>query len=105
MCGDASFFVFDIWDIDAKCFWPPTQRRAFVHDLGIRHVPVLWEDLVISQESVAELLQLAEGKSVANPTVTPHKIPHREGLVFKRNSPDRISFKAISNQFLLKWGS
>lgn len=50
-------------------------------------------------DCVATILEEAEGPSVLHPKV------EREGLVFKANLTDRrISFKSISNKFLLKHG-
>jgi hypothetical protein len=51
----------------------------------------------------ARFLEYAEGKSLLNPQV------EREGVVFRsidetRSNQGKISFKAISNKYLLKHG-
>ena len=52
-----------------------------------------------SADGVASILEEAEGPSVLYPKA------EREGLVFKANLTEhRISFKSISNKFLLKHG-
>lgn len=97
-------FIFDIYDIDGGCYFAPHTRHEILQDLWslglnrelVDHVPVIamaesLEDLKVY--GVAELLAFAEGPSIVHPI--------REGLVFKRIDGG-FSFKAISNQFLLK---
>ena len=94
------FYVFDIYDIDAKRYMTPWERKAFVTKHDIKHVPVFksTEKLLESDDS-ASLLRCAEGKSVMGDITG----PEREGLVYKCNEAE-VSFKAISNKFLLKNG-
>ena len=79
-----------------------TQRRIhfvkfviIIQTLGLEYVPVLNDKLNFElPDSVDELLLLAEGKSVLNSET------EREGIVI-RTLDGEISFKAISNKFLL----
>jgi hypothetical protein len=79
-----------------------TQRRihfvkfvVIIQTLGLEYVPVLNDKLNFElPDSVDELLLLAEGKSVLNSET------EREGIVVRTLDGD-ISFKAISNKFLL----
>lgn len=97
------FYLFDCYDIDAGRYLRPDERKTLVESLGIRHVPVLsyTADLVdtLGIADMAQLLKFAEGKSVMGDI----NGPEREGLVFK-NVTDEVSFKTISNKFLLKSG-
>ena len=93
------FFVFDIYDITKGCYMTPAERMAFVTGCDVKHVPVLRKSFPIVSETVADLLFTAEGKSVMGDIVG----PEREGLVFKCNA-GTVSFKAISNKFLMKSG-
>jgi len=95
---DQDFYVYDIYDIDAGRYYTPAERKAFVEVFGLNHCPVLHCNTELI-ESVESLLQLAEGKSVMGDI----NGPEREGLVFKCNEK-QVSFKAISNKFLLKGG-
>jgi len=95
---DQDFYVYDIYDIDAGRYYTPAERKAFVEVFGLNHCPVLHRNTELI-ESVESLLQLAEGKSVMGDI----NGPEREGLVFKCNEK-QVSFKAISNKFLLKGG-
>jgi RNA ligase (TIGR02306 family) len=61
--------------------------------LGLQSVPILSIEFFLP-DSVEQLLQQAEGKSVLNPDT------EREGVVV-RSMDSSISFKAISNKFLL----
>jgi RNA ligase (TIGR02306 family) len=91
--------IFDIFDIDSGQYIHPLGRRAFCEKHGIPHAPVLHEEFMLPHENAVDtLLEMAEGKSVYWLTT------EREGLVFKSNTPEPKSFKAISNQFLLKGG-
>jgi len=97
-----SFLVFDIYDIDAGHYLRPAERQLFCSDYELQHVPViahtsrLLDTLGIA--SLASVLKFAEGHSVL------HAPAEREGVVFK--CTDRpLSFKAISNRFLLKGGN
>jgi len=92
---DQDFYVYDIYDIDAGRYFTPAERLAFVTEYKLNHCPVL--DTVVLTHGVDMLLSLAEGKAVLNPK------QEREGLVFKCNEK-QVSFKAISNKFLLKGG-
>jgi len=92
-----SFYVFDIYDIDVCRYLTPTERRDFCELYELLHVPVLVDDKDLGIGTVAELLSWANDKSRLNPTAD------REGIVFKSNE-EEVSFKAISNSYLLKHG-
>jgi len=96
-----SFYVFDIYDIDAGRYLNPVERKEFCDLYGIMHVPVLaykaelYDTLGIA--TIEQVLKFAEAKSVMGDITG----PEREGLVFKCHERE-VSFKAISNKFLLK---
>lgn len=96
------FFLFDIYDIDTSKYLTPAERKAFVEQHDIKHVPVLafGAELVdtLGINSIDGILKFAEGKSVMGMVGC-----EREGLVFKSKAM-QCSFKAISNKFLLKGG-
>jgi RNA ligase (TIGR02306 family) len=100
---DQDFYVYDIYDIDAGRYYTPAERKAFVAVFGLNHCPVLayspelYDSLGIT--TVEQVLKFAEGHSVMGDIVG----PTREGLVFKCHEK-AVSFKAISNKFLLKGG-
>ena len=96
---DQEFYVYDIYDIDAGRYFTPAERVAYCKAWDIKHVPVFKSDFMLTTETVADLLQMAEGKSVMGTIAG----PEREGLVYKCNER-QVSFKAISNRFLLKSG-
>jgi len=84
-----------VFDIDQQKYLAPLERREFVERNGLKHVPVINSDIP-TPASVNITLESAEGRSVLNPAT------EREGLVFKSNGT--VSFKAISNKFLLRQG-
>jgi RNA ligase (TIGR02306 family) len=96
---DQDFYVYDVYNVDAGRYFTPAERNTFVQALDLLHCPVFQSDFVLATDSVDDLLKQAEGKSVINDIVR----PEREGLVFKCNEK-QVSFKAVSNRFLLKGG-
>ena len=96
---DQEFYVYDIYDIDAGRYFTPAERVAYCKVWDIKHVPVFKSDFMLTTHTVADLLQMAEGKSVMGDIAG----PEREGVVYKCNEK-QVSFKAISNKFLLKGG-
>jgi RNA ligase (TIGR02306 family) len=90
------FYLFDVYDIDAGRYLRPAERQLLAKSLDIRQVPGL--GIQSLDCDVAQLLTFAEGKSVLRNET------EREGLVFKHKDTE-LSFKAISNKFLLKGGN
>lgn len=89
------FYAFDIYDIDKGEYFSAQDRHDFCVTMGIKHVPWI-SDMHLANVPIDEYLELAEGSShLAN--------VEREGLVFKR-CDGKVSFKAISNKFLLNGG-
>ena len=97
---DQGFYVFDIYDIDAKRYLSPAERKAFVAEWNIAHVPVFQAAVSLDGLTIDMLLKHAEGKSVMGDI----EGPEQEGLVYKCNENPEVSFKCISNKFLLKNG-
>ena len=96
---DQGFYVFDIYDIDAKRYLTPAERKAFVAEWNIAHVPVFQSAVSLDGLTIDMLLKNAEGKSVMGDI----EGPEQEGLVYKATEAE-VSFKVISNRFLLRNG-
>ena len=96
---DQDFYVYDIYDIDAGRYFTPAERKVFVELYKLNHCPVLGTYETAELTTVEHLLKFAEGKSVMGDITG----PEREGLVFKCHQK-QVSFKAISNKFLMKHG-
>lgn len=88
------FYVFDIYDTKTGAYLNSEQRINLCRQLGLDHVPLVGVK-AITAEDIAGILQEAEGKSLLNDS-------EREGLVWKCISDPSISFKTISNRWLLK---
>lgn len=94
------FYLYDIWDIDRQSYLGHVERHNLLQTLrelgaDLPTVPVLeLTTLDRFKQSTAAVLAYAEGPSL-------HPLVSREGVVFKRLDGQR-SFKAISNQYLLK---
>lgn len=89
------FYLYRVLFLDEGRFMAPQERMKFAQELGIKHVPVLRENFFLDRGVQPEqLLELANGPSALNPA------KRREGLVFE-NRGENISFKAISDRYLL----
>jgi RNA ligase (TIGR02306 family) len=84
---------FNIFDIDTQSKVGIYEFVQIIEELGLETVPILYD--FVLPESVEKMLEIAEGKSQLNSNT------EREGLVV-RSYDMSISFKAISNKFLLK---
>jgi RNA ligase (TIGR02306 family) len=85
---------YNVFDIDKQERLGLTEFMEIIIGLGFETVPILEREFSLPV-TIEELLKQAEGKSLLNPET------EREGLVI-RSLDMKISFKAISNQFLLK---
>lgn len=92
------FFLFDVYDIDRREYLLPIDVMTLATYLSIYHVPVLafnWQ--IQSHMTVADILNQAEASSTIGIG------PEREGLVFKSMTQPNVSFKSISDSWLLKY--
>ncbi|HLS54190.1 MAG TPA: RNA ligase (ATP) [Tissierellaceae bacterium] len=90
------FYVFDIWDIKKQAYIPFNVVMFLLQGTGLKNVPVVGKrflDRVNSQEILKDVDGL---KSVVNPKVL------AEGVVYKSLERGNKSFKAISNEWLLR---
>lgn len=95
---EKDLYVFNVripdWkDEDFQVIMDSLEAKALVEAHGMKFVPILETDYVLP-DTVNEMISYASGKSVINPEVM------REGLVL-RNSKHEISFKAVSNDYLM----
>lgn len=74
--------------------WNSEEAAKLMESFGIPWVPIV-DDAFILPDTVEELLNIATGKSVVDGGM-------REGLVF-RSQDGAQSFKAVSNEFLMKF--
>lgn len=99
---DQDFLVYDIYDIDAGRYYTPAERKAFVAVFRLNHCPVLAYSARLTDTlgiiNMEQILKFAEGKSVMGQIGC-----EREGLVFKCHERP-VSFKTISNRYLMKHG-
>lgn len=89
-----TFFVYDIYDIDAQAYMLPQARQEFCERHQLQHVPLGSPHAVTLPVDVAAALADADGPSGLNGK-------YREGFVYKSMERD-FSFKVISNTYLLK---
>ncbi|PRP84212.1 hypothetical protein PROFUN_08412 [Planoprotostelium fungivorum] len=93
--------VFDVYLIDHERYTTAAERIEILNEINYPdRVPVLEKSWKFGGKTVGEVVKMAEGISALK------KGQQREGIVFKSNSlgrrGDPVSFKAISNVYLLK---
>lgn len=94
---------FYAFDIDSQEYLSNEDFLFLIEEvLDLKTVPILLQNFSMENWSINEVLELAESKSKLNQNT------EREGIVFVSKEKNRyghkISFKAISNKFLLKSG-
>lgn len=90
------FYIYDIYDIAESHYWAPDERRIFCNIHHLNHCPSFAHKFFLDDITIDRLLAKAEGKSVMGLIGC-----EREGLVYKCNEKE-VSFKTISNRYLLK---
>lgn len=97
------WFVFDILDVDRNEYVTYEERQLIINDLvalgaQLDQTPPIAVSASLKGMTVDSLLQAAEAKSALNIQA------EREGLVYKSVERPDVSFKAISNKWLLRGG-
>lgn len=92
------FFVYDIWDITKQEYLSSAERLALVEELGYKHCPVLDTIKLDADVSVASLMEVSDNQPSLNNPVA-------EGIVYKSVENPSVSFKVISNKYLLEGGN
>lgn len=89
-------YVFNVFDIVAYKYLEVDKAKEIAEGLGLTWVPFHSNHTITEHDTIESLLAMAEGGSALNPKT------EREGLVWRFDGEERISFKTISNKFLLK---
>lgn len=90
-----SFYVFDMYNINTGRKFNPDFVREFCFKHELDHAPIINPHMSLRWKTCAEILEMADKA---------HSIKHEiaEGLVFKSVHDSSVSFKAISNRYLLE---
>ncbi|MEY8366548.1 RNA ligase family protein [Anaerovoracaceae bacterium 41-7] len=86
-------YLFNLIVDDVKL--PSIQSAELIKKVGMKWVPIITDEYILP-DTVDELMDYSTGKATLKPDTL------REGYVF-RNYEKGISFKCVSNEFLLKW--
>jgi len=95
--SEVEYYIFDVYDIKNGKHLLPRERRQFVETVlpFAKHIPVMDEATVILALTQEEILA-----RVNRPSMNPKTIS--EGSVYKAVDNPTVSFKCISNAYLLK---
>ena len=89
--------VYNIFDIDKYKYISKDEMIEICNKLNLEIVPIIFREFILT-ETIDELIKIANDKSMINSNTI------REGLVWVSiDSPNRISFKTISNEFLIAY--
>ena len=93
-------YIFDMYDIDYQFYLVSSARRSFVDQFGMNNIPLIDTITFTKVEDfhIETILALSEGKSFLNENT------EREGVVFKCANNGSVSFKCVSNRWLIKTG-
>jgi len=96
---DMHLYIFDVYDIDGHRYLNDNERLEFIYsaEFKLNHVPFIDYNTTIDYDRHT-LLETAEIKSKINNSVD------AEGVVYKCIENPNITFKCISNSWLLKTG-
>jgi ATP-dependent RNA circularization protein (DNA/RNA ligase family) len=86
-------YVFNVYNIDTKKYYDLASMITICDRLGLDTVPILDTDYKLP-ETVGEMIKYASGRSTLADCI-------REGVVVRAHDKS-ISFKAVSNEYLLK---
>jgi RNA ligase (TIGR02306 family) len=101
---ELDLYVFNVFDISTGQYMDTEDAKRIAERLCLRWVPFIQDYTITESTTVEELLSIAEGPSVLNAST------EREGLVWRPYAEQemrnlgRLSFKTISNKFLLCGG-
>ena len=101
---ELDFCVFTIFDLDLNRHLSLEEMKVFCTDNGLKFVPVIkptwYENTFSSLLTIDELVKMSVGKTVFGNNLN----QQREGLVWREVGvhKERISFKVINPEFLLK---
>lgn len=96
---EPDFYAFDLFEAGDQTYCPADIRSTIVEALGLKHVPVLYAQRYINQDSVDDLLKDADGESAIGNVES-----RREGVVWKSLDYPSVSFKVVSNEWLENGG-
>lgn len=91
------FYVFDIFNIKEQRYLNPLERADMMAGSlqKLKHVPIISTVKILSECTLDTLLQRVQGQSINKSTVS-------EGRVYKAMTKPSLTFKCISNKYLLK---
>lgn len=87
------FHVFDIYNKKDGDYINPEKRCELCLSMNLQRVPVIDTQFKLKHD-IDGVIKFAEGSSILHKT-------EREGIVFKSNEDSSVSFKVISNKYLL----
>jgi len=94
------FFVFDIYSLGndgSPGYLRGITRKIIADDLGLPHVPVIETFAEITENNLDDFIAYADGQSKLNNS-------KREGLVWKSEDDPEVSFKIVSNAWIISGG-
>lgn len=95
------YYIFNVFNIDSRKFSEINEYDEFLNTMNLKTVPIIATNRSLEGKTIQDLIEEADGDSSLYKTM-------REGLVWRPMTEKflpklgRVSFKSISNKFLLK---
>lgn len=96
--------IFNVWDISQQKYLDFYEAQCIIKELGLDLVPVLNCGVEFNW-SLEELLKMAEDQNYPNTSPAEGIVVRTMNECYSEVLKDRMSFKVISNRFLLKYDS
>jgi len=92
-----SLKLFNVIDIDKNYYYNMKEKIEFCDTFGFSLVPHIDTLVLKNTMKVSDMIELSKGYSEVNPKIL------REGIVIRSLNNERVSFKAINPDFLIKY--
>lgn len=94
-------YCFNVYKITDGMYLNYYDFKGMCESLGVKTVPIIDEHFTLPK-SVSEMVAYADGNSLITPTVLREGVVVRPKWEMKIKQGQRFSFKAISNEYLMK---
>ena len=99
--SEIDMFVFNVFDLNKMTYLDAEEEENLVNRLGLKHVPIIEKGDFFDYD-LETILAKAEGKYEGTKNEREGIVIRSQKYMYSEKMHGRMSFKAISNKFLLK---
>ncbi len=101
---EVDFFLFNVYDIENKKYLDFEELKFFAEYLGVKTVPIVDDNFVFGDVTVQDVLGLADSLNYPDGSPAEGAVIRPVKEMYSGYMKGRVSFKAVSNRFLLHHG-